>query len=540
VEAAFRGRASVILSRGFGPAAGTAYALVSMPFGRGETDEAVSAAVSLDKLQKLFTGDGLVQSSLVDATGMALAHSDPARVGRSVNEPGSGLAPLFEYLAKPDSGIGSGIQALAGPDGQAFYGGFRRVAGTGLAVVSSVPPEEASAPLEGIRHRLIAYLLVVFVALAALRYRQLKRRPAAAAGDEPVFGEPALSANEPSAPAPARRVAVAALHGSLRGLNQLVDASPGEACDALNDFFALAASVVRESGGHFELESGASFGAAWEMEPGVAERAVACCLTLRAELERLNGLREVDGKKPLRYGAGLHVGLALRARLGVAPHLRDSVTGEAAGCARALDRVALTLGRDLVISEPALKSARGVFTGEVLGEARLTSDTGLTACYSVAGFVEAPELAEGRFEPQAAAPADGERMTGGETRELSLEAKREPRWLVNNGSQIVGPLTSGEIARMLFAQELDFDCECWREETGKASRLESAGIFSGGSEDAGACYWVYDGKQIHGPVTEGFIRTAVQHGAFAADAYVCDHSTVTGWRRLADVSPAAA
>jgi class 3 adenylate cyclase len=332
----------------------------------------------------------------------------------------------------------------------------------------------------------------------------------------------------------------------MRGFNQLADTGGAdEAVDALNDFLAFSASVVRSCGGHFECQPGASFGAAWEIGPDGASaavaRAVACTLMLRDELERLNQARKVDGKKPLRYGAGLHVGQAIQGRLGVVPDLRQSVTGEAPACARALDRVALAHGRDFVVSHEVLRSAHGVFTGETLGETRLTADTGLTACYWVQDFREDAEVTEARIEASQSVPAPshaGERLTGGETRDVHIAqvagSVRASRWLVNNGSQIVGPFTADEIAKMLFSQELDFDCECWHEETGRASRLEAAGIFTGGSEDASACFWVYDGKSVHGPVTEGFIRTALTHGAFGAEAYVCENSTIAGWRKLTE------
>ena len=193
-----------------------------------------------------------------------------------------------------------------------------------------------------------------------------------------------------------------------------------------------------------------------------------------------------------------------------------------------------------MISQDVLKAAHGVFTGKSLGEARLTSDTGLTAYYSVVGFHEDASMPEGTLEPGTFAGQDlesareGGRLTGGETRvQITRPGSAPSRWLVNNGSQIVGPFTAQELSQRLFSQELDFDCECWHEESGRSSRLDAAGIFSG-SEDAGACYWVFDAGLVHGPVSEGFIRTAVQHGAVGPDAQVCDRSTVAGWKKLAE------
>jgi class 3 adenylate cyclase len=334
-----------------------------------------------------------------------------------------------------------------------------------------------------------------------------------------------------------------ALHGSLRGFNQLLDgAGPEEATEALNDYFLSAASIVRACGGHFECYTGASFGAAWELVEGASPtaqgQALLCALSLRAEMVRLNESRKLDGKKPLKQGMGLHIGQALWARIGAVPDLRVSVMGEALACARALDRLALAEGKDFVVSQDVLKSARGVFSGKGLGEARLTADTGLTAYFVIMGFNEDASLAEGVLEPgtfggqDPGAVAAGERLTGGESRVAIARPEAAPsRWLVNNGSQIVGPFTVQQLSKMLFAQELDFDCECWHEETGRSSRLDAAGAFSG-SQDADASYWVYDGELVHGPVSEGFIRTALQHGAFNENAAACEKTTIAGWKKL--------
>ena len=122
-------------------------------------------------------------------------------------------------------------------------------------------------------------------------------------------------------------------------------------------------------------------------------------------------------------------------------------------------------------------------------------------------------------------------VTGGPSSETMIGERKTLRWLINNGSQIVGPLAEREIALRLFAQELDFDCECWVEGTGKSAQIAKAGIFSG-SEDVGANLWVYDGEIIHGPISTGFLKTAVICGAISENSWVCEISTVSGWKIL--------
>jgi hypothetical protein len=118
--------------------------------------------------------------------------------------------------------------------------------------------------------------------------------------------------------------------------------------------------------------------------------------------------------------------------------------------------------------------------------------------------------------------------------------------MVNNGSQILGPFSAAEIASRLYVLDLDFDCECWPEGTGIRKPLAQSGIFGEpGEAGGGADLWIYDGELVHGPMTEGFLKTALSHGAVKMDSLVCRGSTVRGWSKLgeflkAPLDPAAA
>jgi hypothetical protein len=71
----------------------------------------------------------------------------------------------------------------------------------------------------------------------------------------------------------------------------------------------------------------------------------------------------------------------------------------------------------------------------------------------------------------------------------------------------------------------------------KPTLLHASNIFTGVDDDK-ASIWVFDGETVHGPVTIGFVHTAVQHGALKSDVYICEQSTVNGWKPLADVKHA--
>jgi len=209
-------------------------------------------------------------------------------------------------------------------------------------------------------------------------------------------------------------------------------------------------------------------------------------------------------------------------------------------------------GVDTLISQTVWQQSEAHFLGELLGEAKLTADTGLTGYYWISGYrdaqggevlVESPYArrdAVDALHPAAVpvnSPTDSVEPppVAGPAVVAPIRSSQRGlrRWLVNNGSQMVGPLKGEEIAAQLFAQELDFDSECWAEGTGNSAQIRDAGIFTG-SEDDGASFWVYDGQTIHGPLSRGFLSTAVSRGAIPSQSYVCEGSTIEGWRTVAD------
>ncbi|MGK5089488.1 hypothetical protein WDW86_18205 [Bdellovibrionota bacterium FG-2] len=333
---------------------------------------------------------------------------------------------------------------------------------------------------------------------------------------------------------PARKV-VTVLHGTLGEVSSLLETvGPEDLALALNDFLTLAFSRARDRGAHFERFSGNSFIAIWgggldsdhhghgeNPTSHLAEEAISaseCALELREDFYSLNHARKNDGLKLLRISMGVHMGAALVAKLGAPGFSKLTCVGEAVQCARALDRLAANAGIDLLLSHDIWTVLEGRIPGKCAGESPLTPITGLTQLYSVSG---------GKME----ALFENETPGFSGTRSLMIKRDKPKRWSINNGSQIVGPWAETEIAQRLFAQELDFDCECWEEGSGKSGRICDSGMFSG-SQDEGANLWVYDGQTIHGPISPGFLRTALICGAIARSAYVCEDSTVKGWALL--------
>ncbi|MGK5083402.1 hypothetical protein WDW37_08845 [Bdellovibrionota bacterium FG-1] len=558
LEAAFRGQ-RVVLSESL-PGVPTRMAWIALPRGHGEVQEVVVGRLSLDKIQKIFSEDRPIDSAVLDRNGDILA-SD-GRVSQSV---------LLSFLEP-----GRSPAAPLSPANPVDWG-YRKWSEVGLTVIASVSPLQVRTSVDDVKRQLFIFVVLIFLGMGGGRFWFLQKnridktdRRLASVASADQDGAPGAVSGLPQSEASTGGVAdltsppnsgvpqnlephegvFAVLHGSLRGFSQLLEGlGSQEAAEVLNDYFTVVAGRVRAQGGHFERFSGLSFVGSWELPvEGEADRlgsAISCALLLREDFARYNEGRKVDGKRPVAQGLALHVSRSFAARLGPAGEMNWCVTGEAAACARALDRLGFAADRDMLVSHEVVRAARGTFAGTVLGEARLTSDTGLTPYYAVhayheylqhqehegVGIVDEPDTLDTWVDPPATARS---RQTSSETRvEIMIPEAVESRWMVNNGSRIEGPYDELELAQQLFAQELDFDSECWSEDDGHAAPIKDAGMFSG-SNEKDARFWVFDGKTMHGPLTEGLLRTAAEHDALGSDVFVCEESTVHGWLGLSE------
>jgi class 3 adenylate cyclase len=330
------------------------------------------------------------------------------------------------------------------------------------------------------------------------------------------------------------KTAATVFYGVFRKVGAWVDEKDPEILrQSLNDFYVLVSSRAREftpthsADAVFEAFQGGAFSVSWRGE--VAQSALwamSLAIQLRKDFQQLNESRKVDGLPEIHYGFGIHCGAGVYGGVGEAKKERPTLITWVHQGARALENIAEISGRDGLVSRDVWQHVAASFLGSSMGEAKLCNETGLVEYYHLAGYrgedqqevwVETPYS---KSEPIAGA------LGGVES------AATVKRWLVNNGSQMVGPLTQEEIAGQLFSQELDFDCECWSEGTGKSSQIEKAGIFGAANDstDDSAIYWVFDGKTIHGPMTRGLVMTALTRGALAIDtSFVCEKSTIKGW-----------
>ncbi len=509
--------------------------------------EVLLAHLSPTVIQKWFRSEQLVQVTLVDRNGRTLI--DPSVTG-PMNGPAAQRNPLVGVASEPQNlKVSQFQQRYVDLGGHEFFGGFFRVPDSQLVVLASIPVEEAFAGVHASLRRSMGVWIVLVLAcfgLGALaelgvlfRFAGGSRRRKARERDLPSAQG---SSQLPSHPHPHPKDdvppplpisgPVTLLSVSLEEVEDLTERESVEDLVGLvNDFFVIGRSVAKEFRARLVPTGGASFALVWDGMPvEVAERLlpVRAGLEFRKTIAALNESRKVDGHQSLRVAQGLHGGSELMANVGEEGARLYQPVGGLYAPAFALRQLALRLEVDFLLSDEAMQGLEENLLSEGIGEHLLTPESGLVTVYGIAGYRD-----ESGSEVRCETPYSGDLALAKKVAASDGESVPGNLWLVSNGSKILGPLAPGEVARALFAQEIDFDSECWRDGTGQSAQIRAAGIFSG-SEGGDARLWVYDGKALHGPVSAGFISIALDSGAFSLDDHVCEGSTVSGWRMLKD------
>ncbi|MCM2323923.1 MAG: adenylate/guanylate cyclase domain-containing protein [Oligoflexia bacterium] len=504
------------------PDSGTA-AAIAFPLGNGvEPTELLVAHVRLSLFQRAFRATTSVRAFLVTSEGELLAHSEDLA-----------SHPLVEPLRREKGLVGAGTLQYLDHRGERQFGAYRVLAPARVAVITQASPTPAAAGGTGEAIFSVALLLLAFIAglgLPGLRLPVLIEARAPLNRDE----EPSLGLSRGTLQVSKERV-VSVLCGSVFQVEELASAlGPEVAVNALNEFLTAAAGTVKGFGGEFERNSGSTFVAIWSRREGEENEnlpALRCALELRQDFIRFNELRKTDGERPLALGMGLDTGVAIAGKIGPAAESKFSIVGDVLSRARKLDQLSTTLGTDLLLSEEAWNAVRERAVGQRAGEGKLSAESGFQTLFRIDGTRD-PSGVE-KLVPSSWKGAPVPVAPGLVDPEVQATPAAERRWLVNNGSQIIGPLDAKEIAGQLFAQELDFDSECWVDGTGEPSQLGKAGIFSGTAVD-GAELWLYDEGAIHGPMTAAFLKAALVRGAITENAHLCERSTVLGWRKVSD------
>ncbi|MBL7714959.1 MAG: hypothetical protein JNL01_05785 [Bdellovibrionales bacterium] len=516
----------------------------------GLNDEVWVAQIQLGRLNRLLPSETMVNSLVIDAAGMVAAHP-----GGKTGSPRA--LPQFALIQKSLQGNQAEIKSnqfrMEDPSGSggAYYGGYRRVGVGGLTIVSYVTEADARAGLSGFRVRSIVFVFIsfLFAGIVGSLYSWSKirrnRRLLKSASSSALQQEAETWAGN-DVVLSAKRAPVVLVFGTVRNQKDwMKEANPDWVVEAVSDWLTLVKSRAVEFMGHFEMIGGNAYAVTWAAREDHLESVMATrfAMTLRRDLDSLNQARKIDGMPAIWVGMGVHSDSVVLGKVGPAGGRKVQSVGEILACARVLENIALHSGLDMVISKNVWEDAKTAIYGHWVGEAKLSQYALLMEYFWPEGLLEdsnkiriltpysrpvenAEDLAgsQAQAAPEAATPAgtDAAASAG------SVMVGSEPTWLVNNGSQMLGPLNAKQIAQALFAQELDFDCECWAGSAGGSAKIRDAKIFSS-TVDASATGWVFDGETLHGPMTESFIRAAFSRGAIPDHARICFESTVQGW-----------
>ena len=483
------------------------------------------AHLQLKSLYSAFHDHGLSFAAFTDDHGKVILESSSA-LAQSGLAPSQLITPLIEVMSTRAQNRNQ-IE-FQDPQGREYLGSYEKLGVGRSAVVSILPVEAVIQGFSLFTPRSILLLILSFMIYFAYGYSMFSQSTQLA---------PELSPQDEKRLAP-QKTTVSVLHGSLRQLFYILEIeSPEQAKETLNEFFTLAAQVIRKNGGLFERVSGRSFMGVWGVPESITNGsrvAVETALALRRAYFGLDEARRVDGQKPFAYTLGVHEGEVLAAHLGPSGELQYSVAGDVIQQAATLEGVALSQKKDLLISDAICKHLEGQFQTKALGEVKLTAVSGLVQFHEVlAQLSPEGQWMEVPVHPSAvqdSSPVGAILET--HSIEVLTQPQREPRWVVNNGNQIIGPFSPSEVSRLLFAQELDFDCECWEETSGQAAQIKDSGMFSGAGEDQTAHLWMYDGESIHGPISLGFIQIARSHASLSSQIWICDSSTINGWKTM--------
>ena len=491
----------------------------------------VVAHTNLDHFKKYFIKNSKFNTILVDDVGTVLLSSSDQLLA---DWTGSGQSSLFPMARS--SKISKGLSNFSTPSGKKYLSNYKKIHFGSLILFTLVSDADAFSTFHLIKENGL-YLMGVgflfffglgYVLFAYRKYFHLGRSRAILQ-EQSNLGRGSLR-QPPLSQDPQKRT-VTLLYGELSGVSDLVSGdSPEECVEVMNDYFSSAGSTISEYQGFFQKFNDRSFIGIWgisdEAESAVW-MALRCALELRKNLSKMNESKKLQSHKILSYAMGVHSGAGILGRMGSIEQLNYSITGDVVDVARLLSEYAPQKALDLLVSSTCWEYTDAKFSGEWLGNAKQGMEESALSLYSVSGYRdEKGDL--------ISVPYDSETNPIGIYLpfllrfELENENPKPQKWLVNNGSQIVGPLSAEEVAAQLFSQELDFDSMCWLEGVAQGVKIKDAGVFSG-TENLKVGYWMFDGVSIHGPVGRGFIKTAVIHGVLHQKAFICEGSTLKGW-----------
>jgi adenylate cyclase len=378
---------------------------ISMPFiqdSKGEFNSIIIGAVDHSTILKMFEGESLFTSYLLDDKGYVMAHPDSKKV--IAHEDYSNL-PLVKTML--EGKVKTGQQEFLDENHSPQLGAYSLVGVSGVGVVSQVSKARAYEATEKLIEKSVKVSLIVLFASIILVYLYSNSitNPLAVlvemteritngtynilipkkANDE--IGELAYAFEEMATGLEQRerlkntfgkfvnkQLAQQALDGELtiggerknvtvffsdiRGFTNMSETMKPEAVlHMLNEYMSAMVEVIVKWGGVVDKFVGDAIMAIWGAPITTtrdAQKAVLACLEMRQVLFDLNEKRTDEGKPAIAIGMGLNTGSAIAGNMGSSEKMEYTVLGDTVNLASRIESQTKELKTDFLINQTTL------------------------------------------------------------------------------------------------------------------------------------------------------------------------------------------
>ena len=176
------------------------------------------------------------------------------------------------------------------------------------------------------------------------------------------------------------------LFTDIRGFTPMSEKYPPQTIVyLLNQFFEQMSSCIEKEGGLVNKYIGdailAVFGAPMELK-NHADAAIRAALAMLKERDRLNEQLESQGYPVIKSGIGIHSGEVLAGNIGSHTRMEYTVIGDVVNVASRVEKLCKHAGRDLLITEAAIRKLEGHYGLKAFTKAKIRGKTESIVLYS--------------------------------------------------------------------------------------------------------------------------------------------------------------
>ena len=183
------------------------------------------------------------------------------------------------------------------------------------------------------------------------------------------------------------RKQVTMLFADIRDFTTLSESmTPEQVVEMLNDYFSEMVDAVFEQGGVLDKFIGdgmlAVFGSLDE-QPDHRRRAVLAALRMKARLAKINGEREMSGRRPIHIGIGVHTDEVVVGNIGSRKRLEYTVIGDGVNTCARVESMNKEFGTTLLVTEQTRGPLGGEFECRELPETKVKGKAKPVKVYEV-------------------------------------------------------------------------------------------------------------------------------------------------------------